>query len=182
MLEVVKRAIDGGRGEMKGKAPPPMTAEGVVGAVSSVLHARLARHARRDSIAELLGPLMGMIVMPYLGAAAAMREIERPRPRRPRRPRGAGHNTLRDLDMRLTYRTVRVLMAISQTPGASNRALAEAAGVSDQGQISKLLSRLKTLGLVENIGRGPVKGEPNAWQLTDKGQQVGQAISLQTQT
>ena len=71
--------------------------------------------------------------------------------------------------MRLTYRTVRVLLAIAETPGASNRELADAAGVADQGQISKLLSRLKSLGLIENIGAGPVRGEPNAWQLTPKG-------------
>jgi chromosome segregation and condensation protein ScpB len=53
--------------------------------------------------------------------------------------------------------------------------------VQDQGQISKLLSRLRTLGLIENTGPGPVKGEPNAWRLTAKGQRVGQAIERQTQ-
>ena len=82
--------------------------------------------------------------------------------------------------MRLTYRTVRVLLAIVQTPGASNREVAESAGVEDQGQISKLLSRLKTLGLVENTGAGPFSGEPNAWRLTPKGQQVAGAIQTQT--
>ena len=53
--------------------------------------------------------------------------------------------------MRLTYRTVRVLLAIAQHPGASNRQIGEDAGVHDQGQISKLLTRLHKLGLVDNI-------------------------------
>jgi hypothetical protein len=106
------------------------------------------------SFAELLGPLMGMIALPYQGAAAAAKEIERPQPVRPVRPRATGKDPLRELDMRLTYRTVRVLLAIGQVPGASNREVAEAAGVEDQGQISKLLARLKTLGLIENAGAG----------------------------
>ena len=123
---------------------------------------------------------MGMIVLPYQGAAASSRELERPAPPRPERPPGHGRDPLRELDMRLTYRTVRVLLAISQTPGASNRGVAEASGIEDQGQISKLLSRLKTLGLIENTGAGPARGEPNAWQLTSKGEQVANAIQVQT--
>lgn len=181
VVEVIKRALDEGHGEARGsREPPPLTAEGVIGAVSSVLHARLTAPAA-GSFAELLGPLMGMVVLPYEGAAAATREIERPRAPRPKRPRSQGRDPLRELDMRLTYRTVRVLLAVAQSPGASNRALADAADVSDQGQISKLLSRLKALGLIENVGRGPVKGEPNAWRLTNKGQQVGDAIDVQMQ-
>jgi AcrR family transcriptional regulator len=201
ILAAVRDAIEEGCRETRGVPPPPMTAEGVVGAVSSVLHARLvqtpprlaagARHAsaartasgvRRESFAELLNPLMGMIVLPYQGAAAATREVERPAPPRPRRPHGGGRDPLRELDMRLTYRTVRVLIAIGQSPGASNRRLADASGVQDQGQISKLLSRLRALGLIENVGAGPVRGEPNAWRLTAKGREVGQAIETQVQT
>ncbi|HEY7830186.1 MAG TPA: TetR family transcriptional regulator [Solirubrobacteraceae bacterium] len=203
VIEVVKRALDGVHRETKGaREPPPLTAEGVIGAVSSVLHARLTEPQRAGAagavpgssagsrspathaagtFAELLGPLMGMIVLPYEGTAAATREIERPCAPRPRRPRSQGTDPLRELDMRLTYRTVRVLMAVAQSPGASNRALADAADVSDQGQISKLLSRLQTLGLIQNSGGGPARGEPNAWRLTGKGQQVGEAIDVQMQ-
>jgi AcrR family transcriptional regulator len=206
IVEAVKRALEEGRAESRGqREAPPLTAEGVVGAVSSVLHARLAAPASVvvssaaagsprtsgsgsdvgvgwGSYAELLNPLMGMIVLPYQGAAAAARELERPVRRRPERPAGHGRDPLRELDMRLTYRTVRVLLAIGQTPGASNRGVAEASGIEDQGQISKLLSRLKALGLIENTGAGPARGEPNAWQLTSKGQQVGEAIQVQTQS
>jgi AcrR family transcriptional regulator len=187
VVEIVKAALEEGGAEIKGRQPPPLTAEGVIGAVSSVLHSRLAepdvgqRGAEpSSSFAALLGPLMGMIVLPYQGSAAAAKEIGRPRPPKPIGPRGQVRDPLRDLNMRLTYRTVRVLLAIAQEPGASNRELADAAGVADQGQISKLLSRLKTLGLIQNTGAGPVRGEPNAWQLTSRGEQVGKAIQIQT--
>ena len=201
VIGIVKRALDEGHGEARGaREPPPLTAEGVIGAVSSVLHARLTEPksgsrakpgspaalgsstaAGAGSFAELLGPLMGMIVLPYEGTAAATREIERPRAPRSQRPRATDRDPLRELDMRLTYRTVRVLLAVAQAPGASNRALADAADVADQGQISKLLSRLQTLGLIHNSGGGPARGEPNAWRLTGKGEQVGNAIQVQTQ-
>jgi AcrR family transcriptional regulator len=169
----------------------PLAAEGVVGAVFSVLHARLLKQRAQVSAAGaargveprflgLVNPLMSMIVMPYLGTAAARRELGRPVPVRHAVKR-TSLDPLRDLDMRLTYRTVRVLIAIATNPGASNRRIAESAEVSDQGQISKLLTRLEHLGLVENVGEGPVKGEPNAWTLTARGEQVEQAISLHTQ-
>ena len=54
--------------------------------------------------------------------------------------------------------------------------MAAAAGIADQGQISKLLARLQTLGLIENTGGNHAKGEPNAWHLTDKGQRVTKTL------
>ena len=48
--------------------------------------------------------------------------------------------------MRLTYRTVRVLMATAEHPGASNRLIADTPEITDQGQISKLLGRLQRAG------------------------------------
>ncbi len=124
----------------------------------------------------LLGPLMGLIVLPYQGRAVAEREAARPAPRR-RRATPPLVDPLRDLEMRLTYRTVRVLVAIASTEGASNRVVSDTAGVADQGQISKLLARLEHLGLIENMGEGHAKGEPNAWQLTPRGVEVERTIS-----
>ncbi len=49
---------------------------------------------------------------------------------------------------------------------------ARAAGIVDQGQISKLLTRLQRLGLVENRGGGAARGAPNAWTLTGRGRAV----------
>ena len=172
-------AVDDGGAEARGASRPPrLTAEGVVGAVLSVLHARLAQQ-NTTPMASLLSPLMGMIALPYLGRAAAAREVARPAPVR-RRVLQVGGDPLRNLDMRLTYRTVRVLLAIAGHSGASNRQVADASGVHDQGQISKLLARLDHLGLIHNSGAGPSRGEPNAWRLTGKGEEVERAIRQQT--
>lgn len=72
----------------------------------------------------------------------------------------------------MTYRTMRVLSAIASQPGLSNIEAARQAGVSDQGQISKLLNRLARLGLVENTGEGQPFGAPNAWHLTPEGKHL----------
>jgi chromosome segregation and condensation protein ScpB len=79
--------------------------------------------------------------------------------------------------MRLTYRTVRVLAAIAAEPGLSNSQISQRAGVTDQGQISKLLSRLARLQLIESAGHGGArKGASNAWRLTHRGEAVERAI------
>jgi AcrR family transcriptional regulator len=177
-------AVDGGRREARGSARPTrLTAEGVVGAVLAVLHSRLAAG---ESVIGLQGALMGTIVLPYLGLAAAARETAavRASPGSASRrrasmapPRG---DPLRDLHIRLTYRTVRVLLVIAELggeePGPSNRRVADAAGVTDPGQISKLLARLEHLGLIENGSAGPARGEPNMWSLTAKGHEIERAI------
>ncbi len=200
VLAQIITVIDQGRSETKtGPELPPLTAEGIVGGVLAVLHARLidmppdtpppsdtqkprTGNPARDSLLDLTGPLMSMIVLPYLGATAARKELARP----VSRTRVGGHTThagagpLMQLEMRLTYRTVRVLMAIAALPGSSNRTVADTAEVSDQGQMSKLLARLQNIDLIQNTGAGPTRGEPNAWTLTHKGWQVQNAIAEQT--
>ena len=170
-------AIDRGRSEPDALDPPEVTAEGVVGAVFAVLHARVLEGGERP-LTELLGQLMSIVVLPYLGAGAAERELKRsPEPSRGRgrRRRSRRGDPLEGLKMRLTYRTVRVLMVISEKPGASNREIAEHSGIVDQGQISKLLNRLARLELVENLGDGQEKGAANAWHLSQRGQAVERA-------
>jgi AcrR family transcriptional regulator/DNA-binding MarR family transcriptional regulator len=219
VVDVLIDAVHEGRHEVRGSARPTrMTAEGVVGAVLAVLHARLSagdgasspcagstadagENAPRAMLttdgsqnapgamlttdgggrvsSALLAPLMGMIVLPYQGQAAAAREASRLAPARSRAAHTRG-DPLRDLDMRLTYRTVRVLLAIASHAGASNRQVADASGVVDQGQISKLLARLEHLGLIHNTGVGPARGEPNVWSLTAKGEEVEHTIRQQT--
>ncbi len=185
VLRALVRAIDEGRCEGRSATPrksiqlPPLTAEGVVGAVLSVIHTRLSE-PRAKPLTGLLGELMGVIVMPYLGQAAAQKELRKPAPPLPTKTPHAHRDPLDGLEMRITYRTVRVLMVIAAHPDASNRKIATEAGITDQGQVSKLLARLEHLGLVYNRGLGPVKGAPNAWQLTARGRHVEQAIRVQT--
>jgi AcrR family transcriptional regulator len=209
-LDTLNAIVDEGRSHTRaGHDPPPLTAEGVIGAVLSVIHARLpartplppaangsTRSRRRaQSLTELLNPLMGMIVLPYLGQSAATEELARSAPASDHghagsRARGAGArpatpamsarpaDPLAGLDMRLTHRTLLVLTAIAAAPGASNREVADAAGIHDQGQISKLLNRLERIGLIHNTGQGQPRGEPNAWTLTSRGHEVEAALAL----
>jgi AcrR family transcriptional regulator len=185
-----------GSGSRGGRGLAEITGEGVVGAVFSVIHTRLLAKSRRGALVGLLNPLVSMVVLPYLGSAAAQRELERLVPVFAGRSGGSRNGVeaslsvsrlvedpLAGLPMRLTYRTLRVLSAIAGSPGGSNREVAEGAGVADQGQMSKLLARLERLGLIGNAaaqrGAQP-SGEPNAWCLTDRGVQVTQTIHAHT--
>jgi AcrR family transcriptional regulator len=179
ILEALAGVIDRGRSVASStREPPDVTAEGVVGAIFAVLHTRLLEH-HEQPLTSLLNPLMSMIVLPYLGSKAANRELNRPTVDTPddaRQPvRSRSKDPLEGLQMRLTYRTVRVLMVIAEHPGASNREIAEGSGIADQGQISKLLTRLARLKLVENTGEGQERGASNAWHLTERGMQVERA-------
>jgi AcrR family transcriptional regulator/DNA-binding MarR family transcriptional regulator len=168
--------LDEGRHETKTSTDlPPLTAEGIVGGILSVLHTRLIDTAD-GALLALTGPLMSMIVLPYLGPAAARHQLVRPAPAALARGKTAPADPLRDVHMRLTYRTVRVLTAVAARPGSSNRDIGAAAGMQDQGQISKLLTRLSKLGLIENGPAGQARGAPNAWVLTGKGREIEQAV------
>jgi AcrR family transcriptional regulator/DNA-binding MarR family transcriptional regulator len=185
ILAGLARVIDEGRLESgRGGGCTSLTAEGVVGAAFAIVYARLLR-GEREPLMGLLGELMGMIVLPYQGAAAARRELARPvlggsvgAPDDQAARRGAVGDPLQGVSMRLTYRTARVLESVAECPGGSNREVAERAGIHDPGQISKLLSRLERLGLLMNTGEGHAKGEPNAWSLTPKGLRVVQRLRM----
>jgi AcrR family transcriptional regulator len=194
--------LDEGRRETKAGAElPPLTAEGIVGGVLSVLHTRMldlrnggrarpndgglavvapsAGVSREESLLALSGALMSMIVLPYLGPAAARKELARPTPKRRTVDRIAPGDPLRDVGMRLTYRTVRVLTSVAANPGASNREIGLGAGMEDQGQISKLLARLQRLELIQNTRAATARGAPNAWGLTERGWNIQRAITGQ---
>ncbi len=187
ILARLAAVVDEGRVEgARGGGCSALTAEGVVGAAFAIVYARLLR-GEREPLTGLLGELMGMIVLPYLGAAAARREQARPAPAGSLRAEdgpgvagGVVGDPLHGVSMRLTYRTARVLEGVAECPGGSNRMVAERAGIHDPGQVSKLLRRLESLGLLENSGEGHAKGEPNAWSLTAKGRRVAQSIRAHT--
>ncbi len=195
--------VDRGRAEVSGaRVPGPVVAEGVVGAVIAVLYTRLLGEApvTKDPeqgaaagqpsaageelrLIELHGELMSLIVLPYLGASTARKELDRPPPPAPptkRLPQSlpATRPEPEPRGARLTYRTVRVLRAIGELPAGSNREVAERAGIVDQGQISKILTRLEYQGLVVNRGgSGAARGTPNAWWLTESGEQLERELS-----
>lgn len=179
LAPVIAAIKQGGAGGQMGVGSAALAAEGLVGAVLTILHARMIEGASRP-LAELASPLAAMIVLPYLGAAASRRELKRRVPEVRALNGGSSANLLKQLDVRLTYRTVQVLSAIASIPGASNRQVAEASGIADQGQISKLLARLKKLGLVANHGENGLRGGPNAWTLTEAGRNVHDTLTVQS--
>lgn len=210
--------VDEGRSQSgaRASAATPLTAEALVGAVSGVIATRLtdarsknvktgkagvagltaargngAKAGASPDVCALLGELTGMIVLPYLGPAAARREHNRPLPAAPASDSpGAGMHTVSPdlfagLTLRLTYRTARVLTATAQLAkdgsGASNRQIGEHAGISDQGQISKLLRRLQTHGLIVNTAdeMAGARGEANSWKLTSAGTRLVDGIATE---
>ncbi|MHB1810694.1 MAG: TetR family transcriptional regulator [Solirubrobacteraceae bacterium] len=192
LTRALVEAVAAGRALSRAGSPPStLTAEGVVGAVLAVLRARML--PEREGVgasggangaapagagaSALLGELMAIVVLPYLGAAAAAREARRPLPEPPRAPASGGSDALRGLKIRLTYRTVMVLRAIGEHEGASNREIAAAAGIADQGQVSKLLARLARAGLIANARDGAGPRECNSWSLTPSGAAVERATS-----
>jgi hypothetical protein len=146
--------------------------------VSSILHSRLLA-TPHEPLRELLGDLMGVLCLVYLGSEAAAEELHGAAAPVPSAPIGQPlrADLLSGLEMRLTYRTLLVLRAIARHPGASNRELAERAGVRDQGQMSKLLRRLADLELAHNRGGGQRRGTSNAWYLTAPGAQLERETS-----
>jgi AcrR family transcriptional regulator len=195
LLAVLAEVIDEGRGESADSTSlPPLTAEGLVGGALAVIHARIARPERTrgtptreasegSPLLGLVNQLVSMIVLPYLGPGVARRELERAAEQHASARRDARlvEDPFKGAGMRLTYRTVRVLMAIADHSGASNRVVGESAGIGDQGQISKLLGRIERLGLIVNSGLGPGLGAPNAWSLTEKGRQLANGIRAHTE-
>lgn len=193
LLDDLAAVVDEGRLEGEGKSDcPPLTAEGLVGAALSIVHKRLVR-GELTPLTELHGELMAMIVLPYLGPVAARQERKRKAPvpspiddsaesdgyanGEGVKPAESHGDPLHGIPIRLTYRTVCVLEAVAEQPGISNRAVGEAAGVSDQGQISKLLARLERYGLLEKQ-RPLAKGEANSWSLTSAGSQVARVVGV----
>jgi len=177
VLESLAVVIDGGRAHAQAPAGlPALVAESVVGATFGVIHARLLE-LRPEPLTELLGQLMATIVLPYRGSEAAARELTRPVPRSPSRRRDGDGLSRRPLgaaspvDYRLTVRTRMALAAVSGRPGLNNREVSEIVGLSDQGQISRMMKRLCDQGLVENA-QAHTKRLARAWRLTADGEAV----------
>jgi AcrR family transcriptional regulator/DNA-binding PadR family transcriptional regulator len=177
VLDQLAVVVDGGRAGMADPENlPGLVGEGVVGAVFGVIHARVAQR-RLEPLIELLGVLMATIVLPYRGSAVAARELARPVPVFPvdavgseglfARPVGSAL----PVDFRLTVRTQMILAVVAGHVGVNNREVSELAGIAGKGQVSRLMGRLQSEGLVENA-RGETKGLEKAWRLTSYGEAV----------
>ncbi|HEX4187793.1 MAG TPA: TetR family transcriptional regulator [Solirubrobacteraceae bacterium] len=180
-LDALRAVLEDGRDEaLEGRAPCRLTAEALVAGAIGVIQARLSGSSR-VRLMTLVNPLMSVITLPYLGGAAAAKELQRSTPSPRARPREANESLpeprdpFEGLQIRVTYRTMRVLSAIAEMPGACSKEIADAADVSDNGQISKIMRRLEQNGLVKS-STARARYEPHEWRLTPRGERLAEAV------
>jgi AcrR family transcriptional regulator len=168
ILEILQLVLDSGRSGEKATATPALIDEMLVEGAISVIRARVAS-PQDGSLSRLVDELMSVITYSYIGPPTT---AVAPPPLTPGQlvaSSPGGPSTKPPSNIRMTYRTLRVLTALVKNPGASNREVAEGASIKDQGQISKILRRMADQGLVRNEGEHR-NGAPKRWYLTDPGQ------------
>lgn len=181
-LATLMPLIEAGRQSGSVQLPPGLAVEGVIASVLGVLHARLVS-GQAPPFIGLLGPLTGLVLLPYTDAQSLQRQVKRAEAmaaaitkRGPTEPYAAGRDgaipdALRDP---VAYRARQCVLYLAEHPGASNRQIASGIGVTHQGQMSSLLGRLSRIDLVVKHPHGP--GRANAWRLTSSGGLVAQAL------
>jgi AcrR family transcriptional regulator len=160
-----------------GAASHPLAATGVIESVLAITQTR-AITAPGEPMVPLLGPLVGIVMAPYLDEGRVAVEIERASAlarhlATARPPREAPSHPTGEMSVFLSdpraHRARQVVTYVASNPGASNRQIADAVGIAGHTQMSKLLSRLARGGLIR---KGPTRpGYPNSWSLTVNGQQ-----------
>jgi DNA-binding MarR family transcriptional regulator len=171
LQDVLGGLLSEGRGrevELAELGSPVLRSELILGGVFSVIRTRmLESEGEGGALVELAPSLMAFMVTPYLGLSVARVELSETveAAGQPSSPGG-------EVPILFTHRTTLVLRAIAASPRSSNAAIAKAAGLTDEGQMSKLLKRLERRGLIEHVT--PAKGSRRlkAWLLTPTGQRV----------
>ncbi len=174
--------------EMTGVSP--LVLEGAMSLVLGIMHAHIVRKKPGPFI-ELLGPLTGLAMAPYLGAPSVQQEIkqgdERARAIRAGKSRWATPTQAPDrateqdsglvalFSNPITRRARECLLFLGEHPDASNREIAVGIAIAHQSQISKLLAYLFRVGLATKRSEG--RGKRNEWRLTPQGQEVASALS-----
>jgi DNA-binding MarR family transcriptional regulator len=150
--------------------PPLLTAHAVASGVLGVLYARLSQ-SEPGSLIGLAGSLMSFVVMPFLGARAARRELRHPS--NTATPPAVGVEVVQDPGKRLSHhREIEVLAVLAGDPGLNNREVALRAGIKDRAHISRLMARLVRLGLVEDTSAPARPAGVKAWRLTHSGKKL----------
>lgn len=169
-----------------------LTAEGAMSSVLGIMHAHIVAQ-KPGTFIELLGPLMGLAMAPYLSAQAVQQEIEQgdrlartilsgdsgwialaqtePRNAEPGAPDASPFANLGDATAR---RLRECLLFLAEHPDSSNREVGIGIDLVHQSQISKLLARLLQQGLVDKRSEG--RGKRNAWRLTPQGEAAAHAM------
>jgi AcrR family transcriptional regulator len=167
----------------------PLAAEGVMSLVLGIMHAHIVERKPGPFI-ELLGPLIGLTMAPYLGAQGVRREIEQgdqlartilnedprwfPPAEAPRQDTELGAQLdatlLPELGSAITPRARECLLFLAEHPDSSNREVAVGIAIAHRSQVSKLLAYLLQENLVTKRSEG--RGMRNAWRLTPRVQEM----------
>jgi hypothetical protein len=165
----------------------PLAAEGVLISVLGILHTHIVT-GQPGSLVELLGPLMGLVTAPYLEGWEVQRELElggqlaramlaqRAADEPVLEAEAEAFEVLVPAALRdpRAYRVRLCLLYVAAHPGGSNRDVADAIGVSHQGQASALLARLARMGLLVKDAGDP--GFPSEWSPTQAGKLAATAL------
>jgi len=173
-----------GRWTTPGHEPSAVAAASVMESVVGMIRTHLLVDAERP-ILELLGPMMALIVRIYLGPREASIEagrcqaltgqiLARALPVAPADAAVAPVEVPETLLNPMAHRARDCVRYLAEHPGASNRQIAAAAGISRDDQISTTLARLARVGLLEKRRASP--GGPNAWALSPYGLSVARTL------
>lgn len=155
--------------------------EAAIGAVAEVLRARVS-NKQPAACTPLLAELVEVVLVQYetsperreaaRGWAAAIVKGRAAQPPPPAKtsPRRRGEFPINERAFRMND----VILYLNGKPRASNQEIAKGIGVPHEGQISKLLERLRKLGLLRKHARGA--GHANAWWLTPAGERYAQTL------
>ena len=131
---------------------PALTAQLIRGGVLSVIRARMSDpEGDGGPLVELAPALTSFIAVACLGQAVASEELLLGSPATDQLPAAGLERAAATAScppIPVTRRTTLVLRAIARAPRSSNREIAAAAGIVDEGQISHLLRRLAQRGLI----------------------------------
>jgi DNA-binding MarR family transcriptional regulator len=152
---------------------------GVVGHERNLTRTRVRLKGSRPEVTKSSHMVAVPVVWWCVPMSAPARPGARVRMRRPgvMGPRDGDGRSRRRLglaspvDYRLTVRTQMALAAVGGRPGLNNREISEVIGLSDQGQVSRMLKRLSVQGLVENA-QALAGRQVKAWRLTKDGEAV----------
>jgi AcrR family transcriptional regulator len=166
----------------------PLAAEGALASVMGIAYARLI-DPEHPPLIDLLGPLMGVLATASSDAPGVAEEVRRgaelARAVRPTVVSGAHSDApgARELggealpgplrDPR-SFRARQCLLYVAAHPGVSNREIGEGIGLAHRGQLSTLLRRLSSLGLLDKVAGRP--GQANSWHPTAHGRQVAEGL------
>jgi AcrR family transcriptional regulator len=181
LLQPLVALVDEGRDILTADMqPPPVTAEAVVVSVAGILHARLVA-GQAPPFIGLLGELAALVVTPYLGAreAAEAARMGAQRARAIARERSAKPPHMRvpipkQLHHARASRARACVLYVAENPGASNQKIATGIGIRHLGQASTLLARLEKLEVLHKRAGGA--GRPNAWTLSQQGEQIARSL------